>query len=147
MARIIREFLKNWCSLGINTCIQYVEPKVNQKSGFVDIRVLIWRKKIKDGRHDPNIFPNSLKNWCSLEINTCIQYVEHQMNWKRGFVEIRVTWYGWEARRGRNHTKTKSLPLVGRRALKNTFSSFKQAVRRHLIDKLVNRYNSDFLYY
>ena len=28
----------------------------------------------------------------------------------------------------------------------NSLSSFKQAVRRHLIDKLVNRHNSDFLY-
>ena len=44
-------------------------------------KVLIWRKKVKDGRHDSNIFPNFLKNWCSLGINTCIQYVEHQMNW------------------------------------------------------------------
>ena len=22
-------------------------------------KILIWRKNIKDGRHDPNIFPNS----------------------------------------------------------------------------------------
>ena len=25
-------------------------------------KVLIWRKKIKDGRHDPDIFPKFLKN-------------------------------------------------------------------------------------
>ena len=66
-------------------------------------KVLIWRKKVKDDRNDPNIFPNFLKNWCSLGINTCIQYVEHQMNWKGGFVDIRVTWMRGDvhARRGR----------------------------------------------
>ena len=68
-------------------------------------KVLIWRKKVKDGRNDPNIFPNFLKNWCSLGINTCIQYVEHQMNWKSGFVDIRVTWMwgGVHAQRRRQH--------------------------------------------
>ena len=82
-------------------------------------KLLIWRKKIDDGRHDPNIFPHFRKKWCGLGINSCIQYVEHKMNWKGGFVDIRVTRYGWESTRrrraaaGRNLTKTKSLPLVG----------------------------------
>ena len=69
-------------------------------------KLLIWRKKVKDGRNDPKIFPNFLKNWCSLGIDTvCIQYVEHQMNWKSGFVDIRVTWMrgGVHARRRRPH--------------------------------------------
>ena len=83
--------------------------------------------KIKDGRHDPNIFPNFLKNWYSLGINTCIQYVEHQMNWKNGFVDTRVAGYGWEeapmrgaaATGGQKRTKTKSLPLVGGALIKS----------------------------
>ena len=33
-------------------------------------------KKIKDGRHDPDILSNFLKNLCRLEINTTMQYVE-----------------------------------------------------------------------
>ena len=80
-------------------------------------KVQIWRKKIKDGRRNPNIFTNFLKNWCSLGINNCLQYVEQQIIWKSGFVDIRVTWMrgGVNARRRRrrNRTKTKSLLLVG----------------------------------
>ena len=75
-------------------------------------KVLIWRKKNKDGCHDPNIFPNLLKNWYSLGINTCIQYVEHQMNWKSSFVDIRVTWMrgGVYARRHETVQKLKASP-------------------------------------
>ena len=54
-------------------------------------KVLIWRKKIKDGRHNQNISPNFPKNWCSLGINICIQYVEQKKNRKSGLVDIRVT--------------------------------------------------------
>ena len=51
---------------------------------YQEDKVLNWREKIKDDRHDPNIFPNFLKNWCSLGINICIQYVEHKKNRNRG---------------------------------------------------------------
>ena len=54
--------------------MQYVEYWVN--------RVLIWWKKIKDGNHDPDIFQNSLKNWCGLGINT-MQYVGYGVSDKR----------------------------------------------------------------
>ena len=37
--------------------------------------VLIWRKKIKDGRDDPNVSPNFLTKRRSPGINTCIEYV------------------------------------------------------------------------
>ena len=77
---IFLKFLKNWCSQGIDTCIHHVENKVNRKSVFVDTRVtkvLIWRKKIKDGRHDPDIFPKFLKNWCRLGNTTTMQYLEY----------------------------------------------------------------------
>ena len=52
-------------------------------------KVQIWRKKIKDGRHDPNILTNFLK--CSLGIDICIQYVQHKVDRKSGFVDIMVT--------------------------------------------------------
>ena len=86
-------FLKNWCGLGNNITMQYVEYWVYRISGFKVIRVTSYKsdeKKIKGGRHNTNI-PSFLKNWCSLGINTCIQYVEHQMNWKSGSVDIWVT--------------------------------------------------------
>ena len=54
-------------------------------------KVLIWRKNIKDGRHDQDIFPNFLKNWCSLGINTTMQYVEYWVYRISGFEVIRVT--------------------------------------------------------
>ena len=57
---------------------------------YQDDKNLIWRKTIKDGRYDPNFFPNFLKNWWSLGSNTCKQYFEHQINWKSGFADIRV---------------------------------------------------------
>ena len=82
-------------------------------------KVLIWRKKIKDGYHDPDIFPNFLKNWWSLGINTCIQYVEHQMNWKSGFVDIRVTWYGWEAESMRGGISRRRRPRRRTKPYKN----------------------------
>ena len=50
---------------------------MNQKSGFVDIRVTRFyfdEKKIKDGGHDRDIF---LKNRCSLGINNNMQYFEY----------------------------------------------------------------------
>ena len=99
MAAVTRIFSQTFWKIdavyGINICIQYVDHKKNRKSGLVVYqgdKLLIWRKQVKDGRNDPNISPNFLKNWCSLGINTCIQYVEHQMNWKSGFVDIRMTW-------------------------------------------------------
>ena len=75
-------------------------------------KVLIWRKK-KDGRHDQDIFKNFLRKWCSLGINTCIQYVEHQMNRKRRYQGDRVCMRRWPcatAAGGRNRTKTISAP-------------------------------------
>ena len=93
--------------------MQFFEYWVYRISSFEVIRVTIRskfdEKKIKDGRRDPNIFTNFLKNWCSLGINTCIQYVEQQMNWKSGFVDIRVTWmrggdHARRRRRRRPHT-------------------------------------------
>ena len=104
---ILPNFLKNWCRLGINKyyavfwILSISDKRLGSNQGD---KVLIWRKKIKDGHHDSNIFPNFLKNWCSLGINTCIHYVEHQMNLKSGFVDIRVIWYGWEVA---SHRRTK----------------------------------------
>ena len=56
--------------------MHYVEYWVYRISGFeVDQgdKVLNWRKKIKDGHHDSNIFQNFLKNWCRLGIITTMQ--------------------------------------------------------------------------
>ena len=66
MTRIFyRIFYKNWCSLWINNCIQYVNrtPSESKKRfcGYQGDKVLIWRKKLKDGLYDPNIFPNIVK--------------------------------------------------------------------------------------
>ena len=52
--------------------IEYVSDK--RLWSYHGDKVLIWRKKIKDGRHDPDILSNFLKNWCRLEINTTMQY-------------------------------------------------------------------------
>ena len=53
---------------------------MNQKSGFVDIRVTrlyFDKKKIKNGGHDRDIISNFLKNRCSLGINNNMQYFEY----------------------------------------------------------------------
>ena len=66
----------------------YVEFWVYWISGFEVIRVTRSKfdeKKIKDGHRDPNIFTNFLKNWCSLRIIICIQYVDHKKNRKKRF--------------------------------------------------------------
>ena len=100
---IFPNLLKNWCRLGINTTMQYFEYWEYRISGFEVIdKVLIWRQQITDGRHDLNSVLDILENWW---INTCIQYVEHKVNRKSGFVDIRVTGYGREAAAMRRRTK------------------------------------------
>ena len=53
----------------------WLEPWDKRLWSYQGDKVLIWRKRNKDGCHDPNIWQNFLKNWCSLGINTCIQLV------------------------------------------------------------------------
>ena len=72
------------CSQGINTSIQYVEHmSINRISKFEVIRMMNLMKKIKDCRHDPNMFPNFLKNLPG--INTSIRYLQCRVN--RVFVD------------------------------------------------------------
>ena len=57
-----------------NTSMPYIENWVYYISdkrlwSYQGDKVTIWQKKIKDGRHDPDILPAFLKNWCSLAIN------------------------------------------------------------------------------
>ena len=104
---IFQNSLKNWCGLGNNT-MQYVGYGVSDKrfwSYQVD-KYLIWWKKIKVGRHDRDIFKNFLKNWCCLGIHASYRSLEHRMNWRSGFVDMRVTRYGCgHTRRRRWRTK------------------------------------------
>ena len=97
---IFPNFLKNGCGLGINTTMQYFEYCYQ-----VD-KDLIWWKKIKVDRHDRDIFKNLLKNWCCLGIIASYRSLEHRMNWRSGFVDMRVTRYGCgHTRRRRWRTK------------------------------------------
>ena len=81
---IFLTFSKNWCSLGINTRMQYVEYWVYRISSFKVIRVKrFWFDSKKN-------YPNSLKDWCSLGINTTMQYVEYWVYRISGFEVIRV---------------------------------------------------------